>query len=101
MKVTKPKENQLLFEDDVLKGFELEVKSKTGLTNSPINDLYETFVLFYRFKGMDASKQLYTGNKLSIMTGINSMLEQLIRAGIITKKDLKEIISNLHETGVL
>lgn len=101
MKVTKPKENQLLFEDDVLKGFELEVKSKTGLANSPINDLYETFMLFYRFKGMDASKQLYTGNKISIMTGINSMLEQLIRAEIITKKDLKEIISNLYEIGVL
>lgn len=101
MKVSKPKDNQLLFEDDVLKGFELEIKSKTGLANSPINDLYETFMLFYRFKGMDASKQLYTGNKISIMTGINSMLEQLIRAGIITKKDLKEIISNLHEVGVL
>lgn len=101
MKVSKPKENQLLFEDDILKGFELEVKSKTGLANSPINELYEAFMLFYRFKGMDASKQIYTGNKLSIMTGVNSMLEKLISAGVITERDLNKIILNLHETGVL
>lgn len=92
MKVTKPKDNQLLFEDDTLKCFDLEVQSKTGLANTPINEVYEAFMLFYRFKDMDASKQIYIGNKVSIMTAITSMLDKLIETKVITKKDLKNII---------
>ena len=41
MKVSKPKENQLLFEDDNLKQLKLEVESKTGLSKSVLNEIYE------------------------------------------------------------
>ncbi len=93
MKISKPKDNQLLFEDDILKDFELEVKSKTGLVNSPINELYETFILFYRFKDMDASKQIFCGNKLSLMTSIASMLDRLINESDFTIKDIEKIVA--------
>lgn len=102
MKVSKPKENQLLFEDDMFKQFDTEVKSKTGLVNSPINELYESFILFYRFKDMDASKQIFYGNKLSLMTSIASMLDRLINESDFTIKDIEKIVamvkfSNEHE----
>lgn len=95
MKVTKPKDNQLLFEDDVFKVFDIEVKSKTGLIDSEYNDFYESFILFYRFKGMEASKQMYMGNKISILTSLTSMLERLMNKKVITREDLANILNLL------
>ena len=37
MKITKPKENQLLFEDENLKKFNLKVQNETGLNKSKYN----------------------------------------------------------------
>lgn len=82
-------------EDDAFKAFNLKVKFKTGLTKSEYNDFYESFILFYRLKGMDASKQIFMGNKLSLLTSITSMLDQLIRNKVITKDDLLNIIEFL------
>lgn len=95
MKVTKLKENQLLLEDDAFKFFDTKVKSKTGLNKSEYNDYYESFILFYRLKGMDASKQMFIGNKISLLTSITSMLDQLIRNKVITRDDLFNIIELL------
>lgn len=95
MKVTKPKDNQLLFEDDALKAFDTKVKSKTGLSNSRYNSFYESFILFYRFKGMEASKQMYMGDRISILTSLTSMLDQLIRTKVITRGDLLDILELL------
>lgn len=95
MKVTKPKDNQLLFEDDAFKAFDLKVKSKTGLSNSEYDNFYESFILLYRLKGMDASKQMYMGNKLSILTSLTSMLDQLMSRKVITREDLVNILELL------
>lgn len=95
MKVTKPKDNQLSFEDDALKAFDTKVKSKTGLSKSKCNSLYESFILFYRFKDMEASKQMYMGNRISILTSLTSMLDQLIKAKVITRQDLFDMLELL------
>lgn len=92
MKVSKPKENQLLFEDDSFKHFDLEVKSKTGLNESSLNDIYESFILFYRFKGMDASKQMFMGNQVSIVTALTSIINRLLATGIMSKDILEDVV---------
>lgn len=85
----------MLLEDDTFKSFDTKVKSKTGLNKSEYNDYYESFILFYRLKGMDASKQMFIGNKISLLTSITSMLDQLIRNKVITRDDLFNIIELL------
>lgn len=101
MKVTKPKKNQLLFEDDTLKCFDLEVQTKTGLKESEYDDLYESFILFYRFKGMDSSKQFYMGNKVSILTSITSILERLLNYRVITINDLHDMMDLLENVIII
>ena len=92
MKVSKPKENQLLFEDDNLKQLKLEVESKTGLSKSVLNEIYEGLILGYRTVGMDASKQVFVGDKLSLMTLFSSMIENMLTYKILTEKELQEQI---------
>lgn len=97
MKISKPKENQLLFEDDNLKQLKLEVESKTGLSKSVLNEIYEGLILGYRTVGMDASKQLFLGDKLSIMTLFSSMIENMLTYKILTEKELKQMINLVLE----
>lgn len=92
MKVSKPKENQLLFEDDSFKYFDLEVKTKTGLNESSFDNIYESFILFYRFKGMDASKQMFMGNQVSIVTALTSIINRLLATGIMSKDILEDVV---------
>lgn len=92
MKVSKPKENQLLFEDESFKHFDLEIKTKTGLNESSLNDIYESFILFYRFKGMDASKQMFMGNQVSIITALTSIINRLLATGIMSKDILEDVV---------
>ena len=91
MKVSKPKENQLLFEDDSFKYFDLEVKTKTGLNESSFDNIYESFILFYRFKGMDASKQMFMGNQVSIVTALTSIINRLLATRIMSKDVLEDV----------
>ena len=97
MKVSKPKENQLLFEDDVFKQFELDVKSKTGLAKTEFNEIYEGMILGYRNPDMDASKQMFVGDKISIMTLFSSMIENLLVHQVINEKELNEMIEMVLE----
>ena len=92
MKISKPKENQLLFEDDSFKHFDLEVKTKTGLNESSFNNIYESFILFYRCKGMDASKQMFMGNQVSIVTALTSIINKLLATGIMNKDILEDVV---------
>lgn len=95
MKVTKPKDNQLLIEDEALRNFKLKVSSKTGLNDSYFNNLYEGMILGYRLPNMDASKQMFMGSKISLMTLYASMTENLLRNDIFTEKELKEILKDV------
>ena len=92
MKVSKPKENQSFFEDDSFKHFDLEVKTKTGLNESSFDNIYESFILFYRFKGMDASKQMFMGNQVSIVTALTSIINKLLATGIMNKDILEDVV---------
>lgn len=91
MKISKPKENQILIEDEYLKDFDLEVKNKTGLKDSKYNKEYETLLLLYRFPDMEASKQIIYGNTMSIWTIVCSFLENLLLNDVISEKLLKEM----------
>lgn len=95
MRVTKPKDNQLLIEDDTLRNFKLKVSSKTGLNDSYFNNLYEGMILGYRLPNMDASKQMFMGSKISLMTLYASMTENLLRNDIFTEKEMKDILKEV------
>ena len=97
MKITKPKENQILIEDDVLKRFALKVKSKTGLNTSSYNDVYEGFIFAYRLPDMDASKQIFYGNTISIMTLFCSCLENIMINNLISEDQLEEMFKAVKE----
>lgn len=91
MKITKPKENQILIEDERLKNFKLENETPSGLEQSEFDNIYETLVLGYRMSGMSASKQIFYGDKLSLLTIFTSMLKNLIDSNVITKDELINI----------
>lgn len=97
MIITKPKKNQLLLEDDRLSEFNLEVKSKTGLNETEYDDMYNAMVFGYRQPGMDASKQLFMGDRVSVLTLLSSMMENLMRYKVIDSEDLKEMIKLCEE----
>lgn len=97
MKITKPKKNQILLEDDSFKAFNLEVESKTGLNNTEINDIYEAFILGYRVPNMDASKQMFLGNAVSLMTLFSSMLENMINCGVIDEEGLDYMVNKIKQ----
>ena len=97
MEITKPKENQVLIEADFLKNFDLAVKSKTGLNDSEFNDAYEVLMLAYRQPGMDASKQIFMGSQLSIITVLASTIQNLLANHIIDEEILNDIISNVKQ----
>lgn len=92
MKITKPKENQILLEDDNFVNFSLETSSKTGLSDSEFNEAYGALALAYRIPGMDASKQIFYGDQLSIMTMFSSMVENLLKHNIMSEEDLDDCI---------
>ena len=83
MRITKPKDNQILLEDDDLKNFELENKSTLGIDKTSFDKLYDGLILIYRLPGMSASKQLFRGNQVSLRTLIASSIDSLIRNDLI------------------
>ncbi len=97
MKITKPKDNQLLIEDDVLKKFELKVKSNTGLNSSGYNEVYQGLILAYRLPDMDASKQIFYGSPISIMTLFCSCLESIVANNLISEDNIDEMVEAVKE----
>lgn len=96
MLITKPKENQILLEDEDLKNFELENKSDLGIDKTEFDKFYNGLILVYRLPGMSASKQLFRGNQLSIRTLIASSLDSLIRNEVLSEDDLDEMVYAIH-----
>ena len=92
MKITKPKENQLLFEDENLKKFTLKVQNK-----SKYNKSYNGVILAYRQPDMDASKQMFFGNTMTICTLISSCLENLLNYGILNEEMLDDMVNAVKQ----
>lgn len=97
MKITKPKDNQILIEDDILKQFNLKVESHTGLNESGFNEFYQGFILAYRLPDMDASKQIFYGSPVSIMTLFCSCLESVVSQGLIEEDILDDMVKAIKE----
>lgn len=94
MKITKPKMNQILIEDDCLINFDINVKSKTGLSNSEFNEKYEGLVFGYRLPNMEASKQIFYGSQVSIATLLTSMLDSVDERGIVELEMIVDAIKD-------
>lgn len=81
---------------EALNNFRKEVDeifpSETPKLKGKMNDIYDCDIYIFRHSGMGNSKQVITGNKLSIMTATTSYLEQLLRQGVVTEKELKELV---------
>lgn len=97
MQITKPKDNQILIEDDVLKQFKLKVESHTGLNESGFNEMYQGFILAYRLPDMDASKQIFYGSPISIMTLFCSCMENVVSQGLINEEMLDDMVKAVKE----
>lgn len=57
-----------------------------------IDGVYDCDIYIWRHPGMGNSKQIVTGNKISIMTATASYLETLLLQGIATEKELKDMV---------
>lgn len=90
MKVYKDGDTKLVFEGDVIKNFNIEIKKDGGLCDDKkLNETYQAFILAYRFKDMKNSKQMFIAdNKTSLMTLLSSSVESMIRNGAIELEDL-------------
>lgn len=79
------------------KQFDLKVQTNAGLNNSGFNELYKGFILAYRLPDMDASKQIFYGSRISVMTLFCSCLESIITNKLIAEKDLEDMMSAIKE----
>lgn len=94
LKITKPNKTQILIEGDELAAFTPEVQSKTGLTDDKkYDETYSVFTLFYRFPGMDASKQMILGNTISIKVMLASLMHTLLKEEIFDRSDIYDILT--------
>lgn len=58
-----------------------------------LDDAYDCDIYIFRHPGMGNSKQIITGNKISIMTATSSYLDTLVRQQIITVEELEDMFS--------
>lgn len=59
----------------------------------PMDDIYDCDIFIWRHPGMGNSKQVITGNKISICTATASYLEQLLAQKVIDEKELKDMVN--------
>ena len=94
LKITKPNEKSILIEGDELVAFTPEVQSKTGLTDDKkYDENYSIFTLFYRFPGMDASKQIIMGNSISIKVMLASLMHTLLNEEVFNRNDVYDVLT--------
>lgn len=86
-------------EDKMLKALEKFRKEmdkifvgKTPKLTGEMNEVYDCDIYIWRHPGMGNSKQIVTGNKISILTATASYLETLLRENIVTERELKELV---------
>ncbi len=94
LKITKPNKTSILIEGDELVAFTPEVQSKTGLIDDEkYDENYSIFTLFYRFPGMDSSKQIIMGNTISIEVILASLMHTLLEEGVLKRSDIYDILT--------
>lgn len=84
--------------DDVIKEF--EEKSKNAISKyrkyyegKDLDDLYEVDIHIWRKPGMGNSLQTIKGNKVSIMTGVASLLNTLLLKKVCSKEELTNMLN--------
>ena len=98
LKITKPNKTSILIEGDEIVSFNPEVQSKTGLTDDKkYDETYNVFTLFYRFPGMDASKQMILGNIISIKVMLASLMHTLLKKGVFNRRDIWDLLTMVLE----
>lgn len=65
---------------------------KTPKITGEMDEAYDCDIYIFRHPGMGNSKQVITGNKLSIYTATGSYLETLLRQGVLDEKTLKDLV---------
>lgn len=66
---------------------------QTPKIEGDMNEVYDCGIYIFRRPGMGNSKQIITGNKISIMTATSSYLETLVKQQIITVEELEYMFS--------
>ena len=64
---------------------------KTPKITGDMDEVYDVDIYVFRHPGMGNTKQIISGNKMSIYTATTSYLEQLIRNGVISEEDLRKL----------
>ena len=68
-------------------------KGNTPKITGELDVEYDVDIYIFRHPGMGNSKQIISGNMVSIYTATASYLETLLRQGIFDEKQLKEIVN--------
>ena len=72
-----------------------------GITPKPegiMDEMYDCDIYIFRHPGMGNSKQIISGNKVSILTATTSYLKTLMVQGILNEKELKNIVKMATES---
>lgn len=83
--------------DDIISRFEKEVEGAKSSNrqyweDTPDDEIYNVDIHVWRKKGMGNSLQTIQGNKISIATALTSLFRTCIDKGILTKKELAEMV---------
>ena len=93
MEMNKEKEEKII---KAMEKFTKEVNEvfvgKTSKFTGDLDELYDCDIYIFRHPGMGNSKHIIMGNEISVMTATASYLENLLKQGICTEKQLKETV---------
>ena len=62
-----------------------------------MDEMYDCDIYIFRHQGMGNSKQIISGNKVSILTATTSYLKTLMVQGILNEKELKKIVEMVRK----
>lgn len=82
---------------DIINRFSKEIDEvfigKTPKITGDMDEMYNCDIYIFRHPGMGNSKQVITGNPVSIYTATASYLETLLRQGFLDEKMLQELVN--------
>lgn len=82
---------------DIINRFSKEIDEvfigKTPKITGEVDEMYNCDIYIFRHPGMGNSKQVITGNPVSIYTATASYLETLLRQGFLDEKMLQELVN--------
>lgn len=81
---------------DIINRFSKEIDEvfigKTPKITGEMDQMYDCDIYIFRHPGMGNSKQIITGNPVSIYTATASYLETLMRQGFLDENMLRELV---------